>query len=170
MDLSDRHLHFLRIEQGLISGIINVVINGAIAWALLRSYSEIPLWGETSMGVDLLATAFLLPFISCLIVSRIIRGHVEHGKLPPLSPHQIATHGFHRRAVWVRGLLLGLLGVVFAAGPVVALLALADANPVAMPSFVGYKAVWAGLLAMTLTPILAWWALCDASGRFPAKD
>ena len=163
MNLSDRHRHLLQIEQGLFAGLINVVFNGAIAWLLMRSHREIPLWGETSMGVDLLATGFLLPFFTCLIVSRIVRSQVRQGKIPALEAHHVGPRGLHRHSILKRALLLGVVGVVFASGPLVAILALAQASPVAVLSFVSFKAVWAGLLAMALSPIIAWWALSDAS-------
>ena len=30
-------------------------------------------------------------------------------------------------------------------------------------AFVGFKAIWAGLLAAVVTPLIAWWALSSAS-------
>lgn len=163
MLLSDRHRSFLIIEQSVFAGLINVVINGTIAWLLMRSLTEIPLWGETSMGVDLLATGFLLPFFTCIIVSRLTRGQVENGKLPPLEASQIRPLGIHERSSLVRGALIGVLGVIFAAAPLVALLDLAQAAPVPLISFVSFKAIWAGLFAMVVSPIIAWWALSAAS-------
>jgi hypothetical protein len=167
IELSDRHRRFLRVDQGLVPAIFNVVINGAIAWALLRGHPEIPLWGETSVGVDLIATGFLLPFLTCLIVSRLIAGQVRSGRLPALESHQIASRGWHRRSSLRRGLLLGGVGVVFASAPVVAALEIAQAPPIALLPFVGFKAVWAGLLAGVLSPLIAWWALASASLAAP---
>ena len=163
MELSDRHRHFLRIDQGVVPAIFNVVINGVIAWAILRAHAHVPLWGEPSVGVDLLATGFLLPFLTCLIVSRLIGGQVRNGKLPPLESHQIASRGWHHRSSLQRGLFLGFVGVVFASAPIVAALEIARAQPIALYSFVGFKAIWAGLLAAVLSPLIAWWALASAS-------
>ena len=115
------------------------------------------------MGVDLLATGFLLPFFTCIIVSRLTRGQVESGKLPPLEASQIRPLGIHERSSLVRGALIGVLGVIFAAAPLVALLDLAQAAPVPLISFVSFKAIWAGLFAMVVSPIIAWWALSAAS-------
>ena len=77
MALSDRHQRFLIIEQGAVPTLFNFALNGAIAWALFRSAADVPLWGESSLGVDLLATGFLLPFLTCLIVSAIVARHVR---------------------------------------------------------------------------------------------
>jgi len=163
MHLSDRHRSFLIIEQSIFAGLINVVINGVIAWLLMRSQTEIPRWGETGMGVDLLATGFILPFATCMIVSRLTRGQVESGKLPPLEQSQIRPLGFHRRSSLVRAILMGVIGVVFASAPLVVLLDLAQAAPVPFLSYVAFKAIWAGLFAMVVSPIIAWWALSAAS-------
>jgi len=163
MHLSDRHRSFLIIEQSVFAGIINVVINAAIVWLLMRSLTEIPLWGETSMGVDLLATGFFLPFFTCMIVSKLTRGQVQSGKLPALEASQIRPLGFHRRSSLFRAVLIGVIGVIFASGPLVALLDLAQASPVPLMSFIAFKAVWAGLFAMVVSPIIAWWALSAAS-------
>ena len=91
MALSGPHQRFLLIEQGAVPTVFNFALNGAIAWALFRSAEEVPLWGESSVGVDLLATAFLLPFLTCLIVSAIVARHVRDGKVPPLRASSCRT-------------------------------------------------------------------------------
>ena len=163
MELSDRHRHFLWIEQGLHPLGINIVLNGAIAWLLLRAHETVPLWGEPSMGIDLLATGLLLPFIMCQIVSRVIAKQVRDGKLPPLPASQIGAQGLHRRSITVRALVVTLFGFGCGAAPVVAILTLANAEPAPFAGFVIWKGVWAGLLAMVLSPPIAWWSLSAAS-------
>ena len=163
MALSDRHQRFLVIEQGAVPTLFNLVLNGAIAWALFRSATHVPLWGESSLGVDLLATAFLLPFLTCLIVSPLVRRHVRHGKVPPLPPAQLPHSGWAERSALQRALALGAAGVVFGALPLVWALSLAQAQPLAVHSFVAFKAVWAALLALAVTPVVGWWALASAS-------
>ena len=79
MGLSQRHRRFLLIEQGAIPGVFNVALNGLIAWGLFRSSVAVPLWGESSVGVDLLATGFLLPFLTCVIVSPFVSKQVRSG-------------------------------------------------------------------------------------------
>ncbi len=163
MHLSDRHRSFLIIEQSVFAGIINVVINAAIGWLLMRSLSAIPLWGNPSMGVDLLATGFLLPFFTCIVVSRLTRRQVESGKLPALEPDQIRPLGVHLRSSIIRAIMMGSIGVIFFSTPLVVLLDLAQASPVPFTSFLIFKAIWAGIFAMIVSPIIAWWALAAAS-------
>lgn len=163
MEISDQHRKFLRIDQCLVPFVINVVINGGIAWALLRAHAEIPLWGNPSVGIDLIATGFLLPFFTCMIVSRIVGAQVKSGKLPPLETDQIGSRGFHHRSILGRALFLGASCVLFASAPMVAALEMANAQPIEFYSFVWFKAIWGGLLAALLTPLVAWWALSSAS-------
>jgi hypothetical protein len=163
MALSGPHQKFLIIEQGAVPTVFNFALNGAIAWALFRSAEEVPLWGESSLGVDLLATAFLLPFLTCLIVSAIVARHVRDGKVPPLAREQLPHTRWFERSALARGLALGAAGVVFAALPLVWVLTIAQAQPLAVSEFVTFKAVWAALLALVVTPLIGWWALANAS-------
>jgi hypothetical protein len=109
MHLSDRHRSFLIIEESVFAGLINVVINGGFVWLLMRSEAAIPLWGDPCIGTDLLATGFLLPFITWLIVSPLVRRQVKAGKLPALEPDQIRPLGLHRRSAFARGPRRGAL-------------------------------------------------------------
>jgi hypothetical protein len=163
MDLSQRHRRFLIVEQGAIPSAFNLVINGGIAWALFHSATGIPLWGESSVGVDLLATAFLLPFLTCLIVSALVGRDVRAGRVPPLTAEQRSGSHWVDRPASVRGLFLGALGVLFGALPLVWALHLGQAQPLPALSFVAFKAVWAAMLAFLVTPVIGWWALASAS-------
>lgn len=164
MALSEAHRRFLVVEQGAIPTLFNLVLNGAIAWALFRSGSAIPLWGESSVGVDLLATGFLLPFLTCLIVSSLVARQVRTGRVPALAPDRLPHFHWYRRPPLARACALGAAGVVFGAIPVVWALALGNATPMAVPSFIVFKAVWAAMLASIVTPLVGWWALAYASG------
>jgi len=163
VQLSDRHRKFLLIEQGAIPSVFNLVLNGLIAWALFRSVAAVPLWGESSVGVDLLVTAFLLPFLTCIIVSRLVERQVRSGKVPPLLSGQLPHSPWFQRSPSARGLLLGTAGVLFGAAPLVWALSLGQAQPFPFLSFVAFKAVWAAMLAFVITPLVGWWALASAS-------
>ncbi len=163
MELSARHRRFLLIEQGAIPTLFNLVLNGFIAWLLFRSAAAVPLWGESSVGMDLLATAFLLPFLTCVIVSSLVARHVRDGKVPPLALAQLPHSRWFRRSSPARGLFLGAAGVLFGAAPLVWALSLGQAQPFPVASFVTFKAVWAAMLALMVTPLVGWWALANAS-------
>jgi hypothetical protein len=163
MELSERHRRFLWIEQGVVPGVFNLVLNAGIAWLLFRSLAEVPLWGESSVGIDLLATGFLLPFLTCVIVSSLVARGVRDGKVPPLPSAQLPHSQWFRRSASARGAALGIAGVLFGALPIVWALSLGQAQPFPFGHFVLFKAVWAAMLALMVTPVVGWWALANAS-------
>jgi len=87
--------------------------------------------------------------------------------VPPLGETQLPQTRWFERSPLQRGLALGAAGVVFGALPLVWALQLAQAQPLAVSAFVAFKAVWAALLALVVTPVVGWWALANAS-RAPA--
>jgi len=163
MQLSAEHRKFLIVDQGLVPTAFNLVLNGLIAWLIFRSATSVPLWGESSIGVDLLATAFLLPFLTCVIVSRLVTGQVRSGKLSPLPQLQVPLAGWSLRPAAARGLILGAGGVLLGAAPLVAALSIGNSQPFDVGAFIGFKAVWAAMLAAVATPVVGWWALAHAS-------
>jgi hypothetical protein len=163
MESAERHRRLLLVEQGVNAFVINVVLNGLIAWLLLRNETILPLWGDGGIGPDLLITAFIMPFAICLIVSTILTRQIASGKLPGLPAVRVPASGLHRRPLILRSVLLGLAGVLGAALPIVALLDLAGANGIDAQHYVIWKALWAGLLALFVSPPTAWWALAAAA-------
>jgi hypothetical protein len=163
MQLSAEHRKFLIVDQGLVPTAFNLVLNGLIAWLIFRSATSVPLWGESSIGVDLLATAFLLPFLTCVIVSQLVTGQVRSGKLSPLPQLQVPLAGWSLRPAAARGLMLGAGGVLLAAAPLMVALSIGNSQPFDVGAFIGFKAVWAAMLAAVATPVVGWWALAHAS-------
>ena len=170
MSLSNEHRRYLLVNQMAVPAIFNVVLNGLLAWLILRHNAFLTLWGEGAVGPDLLLTAFLLSFLSCLIVTKLINREITHGKVSRLASDQISDSGWHTRSALARASLLGLAGVLLAAAPAVAALSWAGAEPMTVPWFVGFKAVWCGLLAAAISPLIAWWALSAAASPVPSES
>ena len=63
---------FLIVDQGLVPGLCTGLINGAIAWWLNLGSPELAFRGEPGLVGDFLITAFVLPLITCLIVSPLV--------------------------------------------------------------------------------------------------
>src|SRR5205823_4376911 len=76
---------YLLLEQGVGAAVFNFVLNAAIAWAMFRSVDVVPLWGQQSIMGDTIGTCFLLPLLTCLIVTRLVRGHMRAGKVASLG-------------------------------------------------------------------------------------
>ncbi len=151
------------VEQGVIPFFINVVLNGVITWLVFGTQGLVPMWGLGNVGFDLLLTGFMLPFATCMIVSRVIAGQLRSGKVALLPKDQVPETGPAHQPIWLRAIGLGGLGVLLASAPVVAALALADVTGFAATAFIAFKAGWGGILGAVVSPWIAWWALASAS-------
>ena len=120
--MSPFHRRFIFVEQGVGAAIFNFVLNAAIAWGAFYGLARVPLWGQQSIGADTIGTAFILPFLTCLAVTRLARKRVQRGHLARLE----WTRASHPVLAWLpeptmkRALVLGLAGLVLFAPPTIA--------------------------------------------------
>jgi hypothetical protein len=164
MKLSAEHRRLLILDNGVGSAVFNFALNALIAWALFRTATAVPLWGQQSVAGDTLITGFMLPFFTCLIVSRIVERRVTQGHVPRLAPADLPRASWPRRSALARSLVLGAAGVVLAAAPVVAALSASGFSGFdGLWPFIGFKAAFAAVLAAIVTPVIGWWALVRAS-------
>lgn len=166
MELSHQHRRFLLVSQCGFQTVFNFVENGLIAWLIHGSSNTVAIWNRFGgIILDILLTGFFLPFLICIIISPIVAGQVRSGKVPPLPPEQFPHWRWFRRSFWIRGLILGIAGVIFGALPLVSALILGQAQSFPMVSYVMFKAIWAAMLASLVAPIIGWWALANASRK-----
>ena len=152
------HRRFFRIDQCLVPGLINFALNAAIATWVLGAHERLTVWGEAGVGTDLLVTGFLLPFLTCLIVSQVIARQVRSGKVEPLPAAALSDSGLHERPIVVRAALLAVGAVALVSLPTVLALDWSGAS-FSLAGFVVFKGVWAGALAAAISPPIAWWTL-----------
>lgn len=165
--LSPQHRRFLWIDQGVGAVIFNFAFNAGIAWLSVRSLAAMPLWGSQSIAADTVATAFLLPLFTALIVTRIVRHQVTSTRLSPLPAGAPLASPWVDRSPLRRGTLVGLASILLAAVPVVAVLVALGVTDFDRSGFIWFKASFAALLAGAVTPIIGWWALLEASTKRP---
>jgi hypothetical protein len=165
MTLSPEQRRFLWIGQTVPPFVINVLLNGAIAWAIFRGAATIPLWGASSIGGDTLVTSFLLPAITCLIVTPLVRGQVKKGAAPAFTGALVSWLRPLQRSLGVRAVALGLVSVVLGGGLAIALLSALGVEALGFGPFLVWKALYAGVLAVFVTPAIALLALADRPGR-----
>ena len=116
MSLSPRQRQFLIRENGWVSGLIAVAVNGVLlAVGPLRGG---PTVDDRAVFGDVYGTAFLLPFITTLIatplVRRAVRAGVVEGAALPAWPRLVGLPTFGR-AVWFGAVGLAAIGVPAAA-------------------------------------------------------
>jgi hypothetical protein len=142
-----------------VSGLSNTLFNGLIAWLLLRAGSNLTLTGEHSYIADIVATAFILPFIVTLIVIPLNQRRRAANKVPSIQLDarywlQALLLKFPT-GLWSRAACIGALSMLIVT-PITLFplwaLGLHEFTPTAYALF---KGVWAGLMAAVLTtPLL----------------
>jgi hypothetical protein len=159
--MTPHHTRFLILEQGIGSALFNLLLNAAIAWALFRHLEVVPLWGQESIAGDTLGTCFFLPFFTALIVTPMVRRRIRRGALPELAWNRTShpwlgwlPPGTLKRAAVLGGWTLIALGPL-----TLAILMIAAVNELRLAPFIAFKAGFAALLALLVTPVISLWAL-----------
>jgi len=161
--MSSAHRRYLLLEHGVGAAVFNFLLNGAIAWLAFRGVARVPLWGYQSIAGDTIATSLLLPLMTCLIVTRLARAHVQVGRVAPLRWSAV-SRGVLR---WLpggtlrRGLSLGLTSIALPGALTVGALTVLGVSEMPHGSFLVFKACFAGALAALVTPVVAMSAITD---------
>lgn len=148
------------LGQLLFPCLVNAGINGGIAWAQHAHAPAVGLWTQGAYAADFLATGFLLPAISWLVLRPLLRRQLAQGRAPNLaglSPPRMLR--------WMPGnaaygaLIVGIYGMVLVGG-----IATATAIAIGEPTFSGQtyalvKAGYAALLTLAVQPLMVFAAL-----------
>lgn len=152
--------HYLLMEHVLGAALVNVLLNGLIAWLLFRHVDVVPLWGEQSILGDMIGTTIILPLLTCLIVTRIVAWHLRQGRISPTEwPGNGGVLRKLPEGAFRRGLALGAISTVVVVPLLVSALLVVGAASLELQAFVIFKASYAGLLAAVVQPAVALWAL-----------
>src|SRR4030095_788009 len=134
--MSPRHRRYLLLDQGIGAGILNLLLNAGIAWLLFRGMESVPLWGQQSIAGDTIGTAFVLPFLTALIASAVVRSQVRSGYVPAVALSARSVLARLPRSLARRGVVLGLICIVVTGLPTAAALDLAGVAQMAFREFV----------------------------------
>jgi len=160
------HWRYLLLDNGLGAALLNLGINGAIAWAIFHRAAFVSLWGPVGIAADTVATSLILPFLTGVIVTLLTGWHVRAGRLPPLAVPAVG-----RPTAWLPAGTLARAGALSVASLIllvpVTLLGFVALGVEELPfeRFMVFKvgfAVGAGLL---VTPFVALAALSTAATR-----
>jgi len=139
------------------NGLSNAFFNGLACWYLIKDKGDMPFWGAHSFGVDILATAFILPWIVTLILVPLQKVKMRKGKAAPWMPNSVAPHYMYDfvsrfpNKLWLNAILFGLIGMLVFAPTLLALLFAAQIDLFTAAEYAVFKGVWAGILAALLT-------------------
>lgn len=152
-------------KEAVIGGVSNAVFNGLIAWLILRAGPDLEWGGAHSFTVDIVATAFLLPFIVAAIVVPLQRRRLNKGDLQPMalasgSRLQSVADRFPYGAI-KSALVFGLVGMLIFAPVTLLGLYLAGIETFTPAGYAVFKGIWAGVMAAVLVVIMVLVALRD---------
>jgi hypothetical protein len=164
--LTPAHRRFLIRDALVIAALVNAGLSALIAWLFTLSEEEIPqaavpLVEGPSVIVDTVATCFVLPFLTTLVITTVIwkelrDGHLTRLPLTPGSPAERLPDTRLRRAAWIGLLCLLVFGPISAA-----LLLLFDYGDISTGEFVLFKALFGIVLGALVTPWIALVAFAD---------
>jgi hypothetical protein len=165
--LQKSHRRWIVINALIATAAINVVVNAAIAWLSVQGQETVPLWGmplvETSTFWNVVGTLFLLPLITCLLITTTVRRDVRLGSLASLS-HLRFTYGWLAAlppARLRRGAAFGAIAVASLAPPLILALVVSGSLELTRGQFIAYQVIFATALGVVVTPIIALYAMAD---------
>ena len=162
--MSPAHRRYLLIEQGIGAAVFNFALNALIAWLLFRSQNVVPLWGDRSIAGDTIATSMILPFLTTLIVTPTARRQMRAGRFASLGWTR-ATHprlGWLPRGTFARAFVLGVVCAVVLSPMTLFVLGLLHVADLGLGRFVLFKAAFAAMEALLVTPVVSLWAIAEA--------
>ena len=151
------------ISQQLTPGLINGLINGLIAWSMHRHTAALGLWTQGAYATDLIATGFLLPAISWLILRPLIGRQFKQGTAPQLEtlpPPKLMK--FMPTGFWTGTLVIGLMGMILVGGVSVVLLQLLGSPDIVGSDYSWFKGLFGMLLTLVLQPTMVFAAMKHA--------
>ena len=101
---------YMLVNQVLISGLSNMLINGLIAVLIKRQSDAIRFFGENGVAAGLVVMAFLLPLILTVINSKNVERGIKAGKLFfGVTQYKNIVGFIAQKPYWLIGLSLGCL-------------------------------------------------------------
>ncbi len=163
------HARFFLVDQLLVPVVFNFVLNGWLASQLFAHLPSVPLWGLESIGLDTLATSFLLPFLTFVITARLLGVLVRKGLVQPLRtlpgsplPSRVVDALARRRAS-LAGAGFGLVCTATLGTLTLGVLHLLRVESLPLPDFLWFKAAYAALLTALVSVVIAWACLLRIS-------
>jgi hypothetical protein len=157
MFLSEAQRKYLVHEQIIGSALFNLMLNAGLAWLGFRHHDAVPMRGDPSILNDAIGTAVLLPLLTCLIVTPLVRKRVRSGKLEPLIELPPGYDMLHWLPSWsfFRGLVLALLCLAWVTPLYLGLLFLCGVESMSVGGFVVVKGLYAAIMAAQVSPAIA---------------
>jgi hypothetical protein len=155
--------------QAMIEFITNAILNAAIGWYWTQGLERIPLWGWSSMAIDMVPTGFGIATCLSLIFTWRLHRRLRFGTTSPaaLYPGRVPRM-VHRLPLnaWIRSVLIGIAGALAALAMILVIDA-ADIETMKREDFIALKTIFAALVAAGAMMMAGYRALGD--GITPQK-
>ncbi|MEZ6062926.1 MAG: hypothetical protein R3C19_21485 [Planctomycetaceae bacterium] len=165
MKLTSSQRRYLVLYQCLLPMLINIVVCGLIGAVDYRGLNTLPvLEPPKSVAVDLAATSFLLPFLTCLIATPLVRRDIRRGTVSSLAKKdQQPSAGLPpaRMPLLLRALLIGGTGAVVVGSAAMIVVSMLPVPTVAVSKFLFWKLTFAGFYGAAVTPFIALLAMAE---------
>lgn len=162
------HRRWVYLNALLITALINLAVNAAIAWISVTGEHRVPLWSvplldRPSTITDTVGTLFMLPLITCLLCTTAVWHEITTGRLPPFDETDgaRALAPLMLRSRLRRGLRLGAIVTVALAPVTIVVLVTTDFANLTAAQFILYKAMFSVALGMIVTPLIAMLAIAS---------
>ena len=133
-----------------------MAIAALLSWLLFRHAERVPVTGSQGVVVDTIASAFMIPFATCLILTRIVRRQVSRGRIAVLDGGVLCA--FMPRSILWRAILMAFVCVA-AISPIIVVACTSLANSVSVQHFLLFKLGFAGAEGALITPLIAFVAI-----------
>lgn len=174
------HTRFFLVDQFAVPIVFNFLLNGWLASQLFAHLPAVPLWGAESIGLDTLATSFLLPFLTFVITARVLGFLVRWGKVEPLvtlpSGHLPSrlVDALSRQRASLSGAGFGLACAATLGSLTLVVFRVLRVESLELRDFLWFKAAYAALLTAFVSVIIAWACLIrisrEAGAHAPVSD
>ncbi len=166
------HRNFLIVNQLIISTLFNFFLNAGIVRLFYTGTDPVPLWGSLSIGFDTLATSFVLPWLTCYWTVVSIGFSIKMKWIPAITGYPVTgmIASFTRLQVIVQGVLHGLAGLLLFGVPATLWFMATGRETLSYSSFFVFKALFAALLSLAVSPLIGLFALFGDGPRTKSGD
>lgn len=155
------------MKETVIAIVINMLISYAITFFTFNSHTEIMLWDQGGLFLDLIPTIFVMIFCMAVIMTPTTRKRIEKGTAPRAPWHR-KEHMLFRilpAAFVVRAVAIGLFGLLVLLPSTTCLLSIFKQFPASLDEILVIKTCFGALIGLLFTPFILIGAMADKGGN-----